>query len=186
MKSSIIFLILAAFGLGIWGWSVTRSETQPDSVILDAQNKDYKNAEYGIAFSYPAGYVLSEQEVGNGERWHYNITLIHQSELPLRQNSEGPPTLSIDLYQNDIDNLSLTEWLTGNSLSNFKFGDETYTSTGVGGTDAVAYSWSGLYEGRTVAFLHRKAVVAVTGTYLTTEDKIYKDFSVLIKSFELN
>src|SRR3989344_6700610 len=64
----------------------------------------YTNTKHGISFTYPNTYVLEEREVGNGERWHDNVTLMdREAAVNIPQNGEGPPTITIDFFQNNLD-----------------------------------------------------------------------------------
>jgi hypothetical protein len=146
----------------------------------------YQNDRYGFAFSYPKGYVLTEREVGNGERGHYAITLVREEDSIPVENGEGPTAITVDVYQNNLDNLTLLQWLTGTNQSNFKLSDGTYDTAEVDGVGAVAYSWSGLYEGKTVAVRHKDSIIAFSGTYLAPSDKIIGDFDLVVRSVKFS
>lgn len=146
----------------------------------------YQNTLYGIAFDYPLGYVLEEGERGDGHRTHYSIVLVRKEDSAPRVDSEGPTAITIDLYQNNLDNQTLPGWLTGNNRSNFKLSDGTYASTSVDGREAIAYRWSGLYEGKTTAFLHREQIVAATVTFITPEDENIGTYRSVLASFRLS
>jgi hypothetical protein len=161
------------------------NDASPEPVVINGEYKKYKNATYGIAFSYPPAYALGENDEGNGERWHHAIILRRKEDAPPAPDTEAPPSMRIDIYQNDLDQRSLQDWLTGTSFSNFKLGDGSYQDVRVDDTEAVSYHWSGLYEGRTVAFRHRDAIIAVTGTFFTQSDALYKDFDTLVRSLDL-
>ena len=124
-------------------------------------------------------------EVGNAEREHYVIILTRREDLPAPENGEGPPTISFDLYQNNLDKTSLVDWVKGTNNSNFKLSDGTYTSTTVAGVPAMEYSWDGLYRGDSVVFLHKDRVIMVTGMYLQPTDAIREDFEKIILSIKL-
>lgn len=179
-----VILLLALIGAGVW-WFSGQGSVDPTPMQQSTDGR-YSNDEFGISFDYPQSYQLEEREVGNGERRHYAITLIRESDLPLPQNGEGPPSINIDIYQNNLDKLPLMDWVTGTSFSNFKLGNGQYATTTVYGADAVAYRWSGLYEGHTVAFAHRDNIIAVSGTYLTLEDQIVRDFAEVVVSMILH
>lgn len=145
----------------------------------------YVNDTYGIAFHYPSGYVLEEGEKGDRAERHYAIVLTRQEDASPRENGEGPPTISIDIYQDHPDHQTLSEWLKDNNTSNFKLSDGTYVFTEINGTEAASYRWSGLYEGETTALLHKGNVVAFTVTYLTPEDAHLNVYRELQSSVEL-
>lgn len=182
-KSATVFFIgcLLIGGVGAYFFLSGDEARTPNS-----GDQRYENKKFGISFSYPNGYVLEEREIGSGEREHYAITLMRQADLPLPKDGEGPPTISIDVFQNNLDRLTLMQWLTETSYSNFKLSGGRYAETTVGGTSAVFFHWSGLYEGNTVAFLHGDVVVAISGTYLAPGDPIALDFEEVLASVRLD
>ena len=182
MKKSVI--IGVAFAVCVALYLFYQIDLQPGGISEDLRT--YQSEVYGFSFSYPDAYTLSEQEVGTGERSHYSVVLTQTRDLPPPENGEGPPTISVDVYQNNIDWLSLIDWLTRTNFSNFKLSNGTYASTSVSGVEAVRYRWSGLYEGYTVAFSHRDSIVAVSGTYLTPSDAIVEDFESVLSSIRLS
>src|SRR3989344_1427909 len=81
----------------------------------------YSNATYGISFQYPDSYVLSERESGNGERAQHAITLMDKTaaaNIPV--GGEGPTAITIDIFQNNIDNQTVENWINNSSASNYK------------------------------------------------------------------
>lgn len=164
-----------------------------DSDIKKAENeqhKVYSNPKYGISFEYPDNYFLKEGEAGNGERYHYNITLVEDTPgnremLSGKVAGEGPTAITVDIFQNNLDNLSVEQWIRTTSFSNFKLSDEKLGTTTVGGSAALSYSWDGLYRGDSLIFAHKENIVMLSATYLTAEDAILRDFSGIVSTFEL-
>lgn len=185
----VMWLVILVAILGGLLWLVAPDTPQPTNngtpTTTPSTLQTYSNDTYGISFSYPDEYELSEREAGTAQRWHHVITLMRKEDLPPPEGGEGPPAITFDIYQNNLDKMSLNQWLTGTNASNFKLGNGTFSSTTVNGREAVSYSWSGLYEGRTVAFLHKDAVVAVSGTALMPTDPIYADFDAVVRSIQL-
>jgi hypothetical protein len=180
-------LILAALGVYFLAPSWQKADPQPAPTPQTAAiTKHYENAEYGIAFDHPLGYVLDARERGDGHREHYAIVLIREEDSELRINSEGPTAITIDLYQNNLDNQTLLGWFNGNNVSNFKLSDGTYSSTTIDGREAITYRWSGLYEGVTTAFLHNERIVAVSVTWLTPEDENIDTYKTILSSLRLS
>ncbi|MBI4121214.1 MAG: hypothetical protein HY457_03090 [Parcubacteria group bacterium] len=142
-----------------------------------AGSKQYTNATYGISFSYPGAYVLSELDApGSAMRKHHVITLIHKDNLPLPVNGEGPPAITIELYQNDLDKQTTEGWIRNTSASNFKLGEGRLSSTTVSGLPALSFRWSGLYLGTTIALAQPKWVYVLSVTYLEIGAPIVQDF----------
>ncbi|MDP3646110.1 MAG: hypothetical protein Q8R25_03410 [bacterium] len=188
-RTVTVFLVATIIFLAVLGYVFYATPAGPGVQPNDADNpspKMYTNAVYGISFQYPDTYEISEREAGDAHRGHYAITLTRKADLPPPQNGEGPPTVSIDIHQNDIDNMSLLGWLLGTNAGNFKLSDGTYASTTISGREAVRYRWSGLYEADAVAFLHNDWFVTISGTYLDPNDSIRRDFQTVVSSFILN
>lgn len=140
---------------------------------------DYTSEAYGISFSYPEGYLISEGAVGND---HYAIRLVREEDAIPPENGEGPTGVTIDIYANNT--LPLSEWVATSNLSNFTLGDKSSTPTTVSGVPAVSYRWSGLYEGETTAFLYNGNVVAVSVMRIKPEEHT-EAYEELLSSFEL-
>lgn len=175
---TIVTALLIAIGFFIYSDGKKAEQSIPQSLR-------YENIDFGISFSYPKGYILSEREVGNGERAQYAITLIREEDAVPPEGGEGPTSINFDIFQNNLDKQSILNWMNGNAYSNFKLSDGTYSQTTVDGTGALRYSWDGLYPGRTIAFIHKDSIIAVSGTYLSPQDKIYTDFESVINSLDL-
>jgi hypothetical protein len=180
MNIRSILLVVAFAALTIYAFRLNNS-----TPIVEVGNR-YEHSASGIAFNYPDGYVLTEEEVGNGEREQYAITLIREEDNISHENSEGPTAITVVLYQNNIDEYTLLEWLTETNDSNFKLSSGDYESVTVAGQEAVRYRWSGLYEGETVAFLHRDNVVAISVMAITPEDENRRVFEGVLSSLTLN
>lgn len=183
MIKYIVLIFVLALGVALW---VLFPKEQPETPNVPlVQDNMYTSEKFGISFSYPNAYVLTEREVGNGERGHYAIVLTRVNDMPVPENGEGPPTITLDIFQNNLDKLTLDAWLTGTNFSNFKLGNGQKASTTVDGTTGVRYDWSGLYEANSVVFLHRDNVVMVSGTYLNPADAIVSDFEDVLASIKL-
>ena len=152
--------------------------------------KTYSGGLVGLTFRYPAHYFLEEKTIGNAERWHYAVVLTEDTEenKQVREGNapgrEGPTAITIDSFQNDIDRMSLLDWVRGTSFSNFKLSDGTYRSESISGTSAVRYDWDGLYRGDSIALSQGDAIYLIQVTYLTPDDQIRKDFSEILKTLE--
>lgn len=180
IPAAIVLVILVA--AGIWMYA----ETPANGSVFPTTEKEYVNDTYGIAFSYPEEYVLTEAERGSAQRGLYVITLMRAEDLPPPVGGEGPPAIDISIYQNNLDTMSLDAWLRGTNASNFKLSTNGFVaSTTVDGTEAVAYSWSGLYNATTTAFIHKNNIVAVSGMYLMPDDEIIGTYEDLLDSIEL-
>lgn len=141
----------------------------------------YSNGVYGISFSYPEGYLLSEQSDEDA----YRITLIHKEDaVPVVGGGEGPRAITLEIYPH-TPGLDLTGWLRSTPQSNVSLGSGEITSFDLYGTPAAEYSWSGLYEGRTIAFLHEERVYVVSVTYNSPQDPIVGAYVSLLSSLRV-
>lgn len=165
--------------------------TQQSPVTSGSEMKSYDAPEYGISFEYPSHYLLSEAEVGNGERAQYHIDLVEDTpenrnlKAGLSPGRDGPTSISFDIFQNNLDKTGLVEWVKGNSNSNFKLSLGTYEKTEVSGVPAVFYRHSGLYEANAFVFGHGGNIIKATVTYLSPDDPIVGDFSGVLSTVEL-
>lgn len=184
----VIAVVAAAAVLGL------RRSAEPDvqgqATTTPNSLKAYSNAEYGISFAYPAEYRLDERDTGNGERKRREITLIHKDDyesLTRGERSEGPTAITIELFQNDIDKMTVRDFVTKTGGSNFKLSpDGTLSSTTAAGAPALAFRWSGLYEGRSIAFEHRGWIIVASVTYMSPDDAIVAAFESLMGSMTLS
>ena len=182
-KNWFVILVLIVAGIGIW--YLGRYANSEQNGMPSVNVKTYASSLYPISLQYPDSYVLSEADRGTGQRWLHVITLTHSANLPPPQNGEGPPTIEVAFYQNDIDRSSIINWITGSNASNYKLGARNIASTTVDGAEAASYEWSGLYEGKTTAFLAGDAIVAASVTYLTREDEILDVYKDVLDSIQI-
>lgn len=181
-------LILWLVFLGLAGYLIysAQPEVIPPPIIMEEENEAPALLSYSsstLAFRYPATYLLEERELGNAERRHSSITLTPKSSLPAPIGGEGPPTITIDLYQNNLDSLSTDTWIRSSNNSNFKLSQNgLIASTTIAGNPARSYSWDGLYSGRTIAIARPDYIYAFSVTSLTAEDAILDDFGLLMET----
>ena len=173
-------IVLATFAVAFYIFALKPWSTSPPT-------PEYSNSEYGISFKHSAAYAVEEKEVGNGERRHYAITLIDKNWLANPPEAgEGPPAISIDIHQNNLDKLSVENWVRSMSFSNFKLSPDGKISTvSVAGTQASYYHWDGLYQGESYALAHRENIVVFSTTYNAESDQIRKDFAQVLSSLTL-
>ena len=184
-KHVAIFAIIIALAVG--GFLIMqRGSGVGDNQQVPAGSQEYSNAAYGLSFSYPDTYVLSELDApGSGERKHHAVLLMRKEDLPLPQGGEGPPAITIDIYQNNLDKLSAEAWIRNTSESNFKLGDGTITPSTISALPALSYRWSGLYEGTTIVLAQSDWVYVFTVTYLEMGALIVQDFVAIRDSVQI-
>ena len=169
--------------------SAPRQSAPADST--ESAMKSYDAPEFGVSFDYPAHYLLSEEELGTAARGHYRIELIEDTpenralKAGLAPGREGPPSITFDVFQNNLDKTKLVAWVKGNGNSNFKLSDGTYVDTEIADTPAVFYQHSGLYEANAFVFTHGGNIIKATATYLTPDDLLLDDFSSILSTLDL-
>lgn len=181
----VIGVIIAAVYLMLKpGADSTIGENVPDAL---PQTQTYENAAYGIRFSYPNSYVISEREEGTGERAHHVIVLMDKEDAAnIPQNGEGPTTINIDIFGNGVDKLPVTQWINNTSSSNFKLSpDQVLASTTVAGTEGLSYIWDGLYRGESTVIAHKSDIIMFSVTYMDSTDAIRDDYRALLASVSL-
>lgn len=190
--TALIVLLIAGFAVYTLTRPSVQEPTNQNSTTTVATStpatntKTYSSAEYDISFTYPSSYVLSEQDApGSAQRAHHTITLIRAEDLPAPEGGEGPPAITIDIFQNTLDSQSAREWITNTSNSNYKLGDGTISSTTIGSRDALSYRWSGLYEGTSVVTATDDWVYMFSVTYMEMGAPIVQDFVAIRNSAQI-
>jgi len=146
-----------------------------------SQTATYTSSEYGISFVYPRSYALTEHDTGGGERRSHAIVLMkdtpeNRALISGETPSEGPPTITIQMFQNNLDHYTTEGWIRGVSDSNFKLSEGRLATTTISGQEALSYRWSGLYEGTTIVQARPAWVYAFTVNYEHMGDDIVQDF----------
>ncbi|MFZ2886988.1 MAG: hypothetical protein WA021_04180 [Minisyncoccia bacterium] len=189
MRTFFAFVILLLLGIAIYVYTRDVDPVVPEPtppIVEEERLISFSSDEYGISFTYPEEYELSEMNAPGSEvREHYIITLIRKEDLPPPQGGEGPPAITIDIIQNNLDNRDTEEWIRGDSRSNFKLGEMRLSTTSVSGMQAFSYRWSGLYEGTTVAIARPNWIYAFSVTYLELGADIVQDFVTVRDSVRL-
>ena len=195
MNGKVIVAVIAVAAMAVLGGMYFLASVTEQGAVTSVdgtpQNWNvYKNAEFGFEFRYPKTYFLEEREIGDAHRGHYLVMLTDDTEENrlVREGKspgrEGPVAVTFDIYQNDLDRVSLAEWLTGTNNSNFKLGDGTYATSTIAGREAVVYKWSGLYEADNVAFVHANSIFSAAVTYIDPNEGIRKDFRRILSTIQ--
>src|SRR3989338_1931597 len=151
--------------------------------------KEYPTEYIGIEFTYPDYYFYEEREVEGGGR-AIVLTEDTAENRELREGTtrvarDGPEVIVLAEYPNE-DRRPLEEWLQANgAISNYNISAGTLTETEVGGERAVRYSWSGLYEGHTVAAAKDERIYLFSVSFINFEDRIRQSFDDILASLSL-
>ncbi|TSC61023.1 MAG: hypothetical protein Athens041674_897 [Parcubacteria group bacterium Athens0416_74] len=149
--------------------------------------KQYKNDTYGMTFAYRDSYVLSEV-AADGTGGHLAmITLMDKvAAANIPEGGEGPVSITFDIYKPTSAEKSAQEWIRSTPQSNFQLSaDKNIAEVSVAGTTGYAYTWDGLYRGRSIAFAHGEYIVVASVTMLEPTDMIVSDFDALVQTLEV-
>jgi hypothetical protein len=149
---------------------------------VDNERNVFTTARYNLTFEIPDRYKIMEFDDESSNR--HVIVLFREEDNQIPEDSEGPPAITIDIFQ-EPGTQNLESWITQNNISNFSLLRGDVTERTVDNTRALAYSWDGLYLGRSVVFTHGDNLYLVSGSYLDTRDPIYTDFDAVVDSIEL-
>jgi hypothetical protein len=170
MKKLIsIALVVIALLLGWLFYSHSQTDAAPDTTTLS----HYSSDAYGISFSYPSDYVLTEQDIATaqaGTKTYHQITLINKKDLRVPVNGEGPTAITIRFNAPD--------------MKAPPSGRPSATTT-VSGFPAVSSSWSGLYEGTTIVVTRPAMTYTFSVTYMDIGSQIIQDFVTLRGSVKI-
>jgi len=179
----IAVLVIAAAGVYVYlDRTGADRDTAPEGAL-----KIYSSDALGISFQYPSNYILKERNTGNAEREAYAITLMDKDDVAnIPVGGEGPTAITVDFFQNNVDNLTPEQWIQNTQDSNYKLSpDGVLTPTTVGRVSALAYSWDGLYRGNSIVFGHKRNIVMLSVTMMTPDDQIVTDFAGVVASIQL-
>lgn len=134
---------------------------------------DYSSDAYGISFSYPSDYVLTERDIATtqaGTKTYHQITLINKNDLPVPANAEGPTAITIGFNAPDIQAQPS--------------GRPSATTT-VSGFPATSSNWSGLYEGTTIIVTRPNMMYSLSVTFMEMGSHIVQDFVTVRDSVKI-
>lgn len=116
----------------------------------------YSSPKLGFSFTYPDDYFLAYETSATGERDQHALVLVADTAENRAffanppEGTEAPPTITISLFQNNLDGYTATSFVEGASASNFKLSDGKTTEVVVGGRPGLRYRATGLYESENV------------------------------------
>lgn len=149
----------------------------------------YSSSEYGLSFSHPPNYAVLENTL-TGERLQHSIVLVE--DMPENREfffdpdpnkvTEGPPTITVTVFQNNLDKYTLQDFVEGTNFSNFKLSDGNKTEIIIGSRPAWRYRATGLYENDNVVVVRSEYVYMFTVFFNSPDDQIHKDFESILKT----
>lgn len=151
-----------------------------------ASVKTYRTAS-GLSFMYPSTYVAISPEMLD-LRAEEVVNLFDRDDYEDLESSteprEGPPSISLQVFDNP-DNQSAGAWIQDHA------GAVNYDDTlgrlqprRISGEDAVAYRFTGLYEGDAMAFVANGKMYLFMVTWMGPNDRIRDDFEDVLNSIK--
>lgn len=92
---------------------------------------------------------------------------------------EGPTTITIDIYANP-NQLTAQQWIEQDTT--WTLSDQRLTPITVAGQSGLAYTWSGLYEGKSTVVTSGPNTYVISVTWLTPTDRILQDYQTVLAS----
>jgi hypothetical protein len=181
----IIYIAITIVVLGSAAIFIARpqSDTNPKEIWFE---------KFGVRFIEPENYFLIEKATPSGERLHTTVILAEDTTenralfAGERPGTEGPPTVTIGIFQNDLDKYTTEGFIEGTNFSNFKLSDGKLTETTLGGESAFRYHATGLYENENVVIARANFVYMFTVSYNSPTDPIVSDFERLLESVQFS
>lgn len=159
--------------------------------VKEQRDTLYTSSRYGISFQYPQNYFVALEQTLDGEREQHAVVLAEDTttirELFSNPQSatEGSPTITVTIFQNNLDNYTLQSFVEGTNFSNFKLSDGNKTEVTVGGKSAWRYHATGLYENENVVIVQPDYVYMFTVFFNSPDDQILKDFDAILNTIVL-
>ncbi len=159
-----------------------------DTVFTEVILNTFEDKALGLSFEYPQTYFVALRQSSGGERGQYAIVLaedkpeIREMFSNPKPGTEGPPTITVTIFQNNLDNYTLQNFVEGTDFSNFKMSDGRKTEITVGGETAWRYRATGLYENDNVVVVRPEYVYMFTAFFNSPYDQILKDSDVILKT----
>ena len=186
-----ITLLLVAIFLIMGGYFFIQNQNEKKET--DSNNSEtniIRDDTLGFQFEYKDdedGYITLEDNNSTDSNFLTGITLFNKAEYEIFKQStdarEGPTSINIRVYSNN-NKLHAPVWAMRHPLeSNIKLALGETEERVVGGANAEFYIVDGLYLTDTYVVANGEHIYVLTGSYLSTEDIIYKDFQNLVKSF---
>lgn len=149
----------------------------------------YSNTKYGIAFQYPSDLYIKEREVGTAAKPQLSITLVRDTQEnrdlingKSKTATEGPVSITIDVYMNP-ENLVAREWVS--KATNWSMATKEAVPIKVGDRNGMTFSWSGLYEGKTIVLTEGMRAYVLAVTWMDPQEQIIRDMAMILHNIEL-
>ena len=181
----IVFVAIIASGIYLARGPQSSTSTST-TTTTDRPLKTYYDQRYGIAFNFPDNYDVQEHDSTEGTKHHTIVIGDKEALANVPQESEGPPVITIDIFNNPKKAIA-ESWVKSENLSNYKLSpDGTLTPTNVAGENALAYGWDGLYRSTSIVFAHKDKIYMMSAGSGAPEDQLNKDFAKVVASVQFD
>lgn len=186
-KTAIAVVVaLVVVGTGFYFFNRVEAPMLPETGEKAAM-LPYKNEAFGLSFQYPSTlYMLERNDIGTPDKPQLALFLAEDTQenrdvLEGRNTTprEGPTGIAITVFPNPS-TLEASEW--AKTDTNWTVANTSAQPIVVNGNEGISYTWSGLYEGRTVVLTKGDKAYVFSVTWLTPEDQIIKDFEMVLNS----
>lgn len=145
----------------------------------------FASAQGDVVFQYPQTYEIEEVTEHFGDE-PVRLIVLTEAGAEIPEFGEGPPTITIQIVPLPP-NVRLDSWVRTNDASNFIFSiDGIIRPTTVGGREARAYRYSGLYENDAIAVMGYGAVYLFSASWIAEDDAIRADLQAMLASVRFN
>lgn len=182
----LVTAVVLALGLAAYLYLFPASNSEVETPKMNT----YSDANFGVSFTYPDTYVLSETDTQSSQDASGRIATIVLVDKVAAANipeaGEGPTSITFDIYVANPLFTSLDAWIRGSQQSNFQLSrDSVISPASIAGIEALSYTWDGLYMGRSVALPHGEEILVASVTSLTPNDVILSDFEAILATLVL-
>lgn len=169
MKKLLIFIVILAALFAIFDGHFNKNARVFDSTVMP------------LSLELPAGYRVEERPT--------TITIMREEDYQSilrgeRAGGEGPPVISISLYDNPNNPSPRTWAVQYPQLSNYNLRTSEIGETTLSGFPAITYSADGLYPSRNIVGSDNVRIYYINGQYLDRDSDIYRDFDEIVESIK--
>lgn len=183
--TKIIFTIVIILAVAVGVGSRFIIKKQPP---VEIPPHTYTSEPYGITFSYPENYFVAHEITIGGERAQHAIMLAEDTPANRQffsnppAGTEAPPTVTITLFQNDLDQYTTKTFVENTNFSNFKLSDGKSHDVTIGGEPGVRYRATGLYENENAVVARSSYVYMFTAFFNAPTDSTLVAFETILNS----
>lgn len=170
---------------GVWWFGSQEKTIAPIKQI-------YSSEDLNLSFEYPEGYFVEEIDRSAGERKQHAIVIFEDNQFNRDlvagkiTGTDAPPTITISLFQNDLDNYTARNFIEETNFSNFKLSDGTLTETKIAGEPALRYWADGLWQNYNTVVARSDYVYMFTVSFNSPEDELISVFEKLLKTVKFS